>query len=901
MMLRVYTEAYPGCNPVEKSLIAEVRKNEYVQSVCGNKICEEGEGEICAVAAISCEEGKKCEIPKAKCKIMCPEDCGQETIFAAIGEKFKLKINQKVKFKELKNLELKLSNIIIPRCEERRVEEPIQPRLPDVQPPPAQQQPAQTPPEIPKIKDKVVIYFYYWKENCPLCEPMKSFIEELKQKYPQIEYGAGEIPAQPKQSDKEIIERLGLKQGLPNFFLDDKIWTDYNNDIASEIESKIKDCLENGCRTVPESLRFFMSSSATIAPITAQQPIREAPNNGITGRVVMETQPEIISTQKAIEICTGTPYAIINIKGCQGDNCPKMEATDMKLALGERRIISGTEDLSITFLDYDRGLSTGVFVLEKMTASTVACPKRCKCDSDGNAMECWTEIAKCPDGTTLCTDGICRESCEITDITTECKFGCFYGDKCLPIGIRVKGKYCSITSDLLPQIKEGTCENNFECTTNVCVDDSCVSSGVIKKAMGWFKKLFGKADKEEAKEDIAEIVDCGASSECMEEAFNVCKPAKMSQQQAGPISEIAIVGLEGKKCVLKWTAGNESMTCKFENYALGMKDMGAGSLEQYCSGTLTYRLAAAPKMAKAPVLNSALATKKLSADPNDPMYSFTAHDPDGISEIRIIKSDFGQLSVKAEPQCAKEFTAELKFNPSDLPLRASVIDCGTPFTRQELQVDIQSPVSPASAPETQPQAQDVQEPISAQQKTPVSVLSKEQVKCKFIDPDLVQRCYADFGKLGCSDIIRKCYTSDGKFGCSWTGGITLEPIDGNGFRYTPDCVAEVQGEQGAKLTWKASCGGDSYTVIDRGNEDTIFMCLPYGSQIKGFLHAYWRCGSGVEEKSIEGVDLTTCKSSEIWKEFAKESCKNQGGIKDFSVSEECSITVQKEGVFISTD
>ena len=72
------------------------------------------------------------------------------------------------------------------------------------------------------------------------------------------------------------------------------------------------------------------------------------------------------------------------------------------------------------------------------------------------------------------------------------------------------------------------------------------------------------------------------------------------------------------------------------------------------------------------------------------------------------------------------------------------------------------------------------------------------------------------------------------------------------------------------------------------------------SQIKGFLHAYWKCGSGVEEKSIEGVDLTTCKSSEIWKEYVTESCKNQGGIKEFSVSEECSIAVQKEGVFIST-
>lgn len=397
-----------------------------------------------------------------------------------------------------------------------------------------------------------------------------------------------------------------------------------------------------------------------------------------------------------------------------------------------------------------------------------------------------------------------------------CKDSCPLGSKCYPFGYRKGGKFCYDEGYFKEQMGENAdCENNFECSTNVCIDGKCMSSGLIQKFLGWFKRLFGQGDKEEAKEDIAKIVDCGASTECMESAFKECKPAKMSQQQGGPISEIAIVGLEGKKCVLKMAAGAESMTCKFENYALGMKDMGPEPIEQYCSGTLTYRLAAAPKMMK--------------------VREMPVHDPN--------------------------------------------------------QENIQEPVP---TQQTTPVPQQASAPLSS------SEISKEQVICKFIDPDLVQRCYADFDKLRCSDIKRECYTSDKKFGCSWTGGITSEPVDGKGFRYIPDCLAEVQGEQGTKLTWKGSCGGDAYTVIDRNNEDATFVCMPSGSQIKGYLHADWTCNNGLEERSIKGVDLTTCKSSEIWKEYVTEFCKNQGGLKGFGVSEECYIAVQKEGVLIST-
>src|SRR3989338_234728 len=189
---------------------------------------------------------------------------------------------------------------------------------------------------------------------------------------------------------------------------------------------------------------------------------------------------------------------------------------------------------------------------------------------------------------------------------------------------------------------------------------------------------------------------------------------------------------------------------------------------------------------------------------------------------------------------------------------------------------------------------------------------KEQVRCIFTDPEIIQRCYADMGKLGCQDIKRECYTDDGKFGCLWAGGVTSGPIEGGGFKYTPDCIAEISSEDfGKKLTWKSSCGGYGYTVIDGNHEEVEFTCVPSSNvtaeQISGkvFLHAYWQCYDGAEEKSVEGVDMTACKSAEIWQKYAGESCKNRCypdgskcGVNSFSVSGECYIDVEKGGVFI---
>ncbi len=259
----------------------------------------------------------------------------------------------------------------------------------------------------------------------------------------------------------------------------------------------------------------------------------------------------------------------------------------------------------------------------------------------------------------------------------------------------------------------------------------------IKEIKQVFKRiLFVMLGGEEAKEEFTSKEDCGTSSECMENAFKLCKPAKISQP-GGQISEVAIVGLEGDKCVLKWTGGAESMTCKFENYTLGTKNIGSGlenNLEKYCEGSLVKYLskmvASAPTMRSIdrPVLNSVVNAVKLSQDPNDYRYVFTATDPDGVKEFSIAKSNFDGILIfssygSSDDKCVKEAkSSEIKLNPKDFPLTVSVDDCGQQVFRHEMKMDISlktEPIQLNRPPETIEQPLDQGEIGQAQKPGPV--------------------------------------------------------------------------------------------------------------------------------------------------------------------------------------
>ncbi len=60
------------------------------------------------------------------------------------------------------------------------------------------------------------------------------------------------------------------------------------------------------------------------------------------------------------------------------------------------------------------------------------------------------------------------------------------------MGYRTDDKYCTIDSEIIDQKQANSeCNNNFECSTNLCIDSQCVSSGVWQKFLRWLSRLFG--------------------------------------------------------------------------------------------------------------------------------------------------------------------------------------------------------------------------------------------------------------------------------------------------------------------------------------------------------------------------------------------------------------------------
>jgi len=133
---------------------------------------------------------------------------------------------------------------------------------------------------------------------------------------------------------------------------------------------------------------------------------------------------------------------------------------------------------------------------------TLNCPEECTCS--GSTITCPTTVVEdkkeiviindCPEGCVCTKDTM---ACEAEEVEAEkgCIMGCRLNNTCVIQSTRVivngTQKFCNINSVWKEQLKEeSVCNNNYECSTNLCIDGKCMSSGLIKKIVSWFQKIF---------------------------------------------------------------------------------------------------------------------------------------------------------------------------------------------------------------------------------------------------------------------------------------------------------------------------------------------------------------------------------------------------------------------------
>jgi thiol-disulfide isomerase/thioredoxin len=104
--------------------------------------------------------------------------------------------------------------------------------------------------QINNDPNKITIYFF-WGNGCPHCEEQKPFLEELKKKYSdKIEIKMFETWKNPE--NVKLFQETAKKydttaRGVPATFIQDEYWVGYSENMANEMENKIKYCIENNC------------------------------------------------------------------------------------------------------------------------------------------------------------------------------------------------------------------------------------------------------------------------------------------------------------------------------------------------------------------------------------------------------------------------------------------------------------------------------------------------------------------------------------------------------------------------------------------------------------------------------------------------------------------------------
>jgi glutaredoxin/cytochrome c biogenesis protein CcdA len=99
-------------------------------------------------------------------------------------------------------------------------------------------------------KEKTVIYFF-WGDGCPHCESQKPFLEQMKEKYKDLEVVSLEAWKNPENAEKYKImaAAYGVEaRGVPATFIGEyPPIVGYSKNMDAEIEEKISACVEKGC------------------------------------------------------------------------------------------------------------------------------------------------------------------------------------------------------------------------------------------------------------------------------------------------------------------------------------------------------------------------------------------------------------------------------------------------------------------------------------------------------------------------------------------------------------------------------------------------------------------------------------------------------------------------------
>ncbi len=98
-------------------------------------------------------------------------------------------------------------------------------------------------------REDVIVYFFS-DDGCPFCNEQKPYLEEFAEKYEEVKIK--EIKAWQSRENIDMFEEVAAAygvevEGVPTTFIGEKVWRGFNQNMVSEMEETIKQCIIDGC------------------------------------------------------------------------------------------------------------------------------------------------------------------------------------------------------------------------------------------------------------------------------------------------------------------------------------------------------------------------------------------------------------------------------------------------------------------------------------------------------------------------------------------------------------------------------------------------------------------------------------------------------------------------------
>jgi cytochrome c biogenesis protein CcdA/glutaredoxin len=165
----------------------------------------------------------------------------------------------------------------------------------------------------------VHLYMFYG-QGCPHCSMLRTFLDELEQKYPDLHVVEYEVyqDAQGRELFQIFSEKYNTEiEGVPTVFIDEKVIVGFSTEIGTLIESEVQKCLEQGCENPLDKIESTgtvqIKGDSSPSEENVTQVINDSSVNTVYQRITKKLTIPLVISAAAVDAINPCAFAVLII------------------------------------------------------------------------------------------------------------------------------------------------------------------------------------------------------------------------------------------------------------------------------------------------------------------------------------------------------------------------------------------------------------------------------------------------------------------------------------------------------------------------------------------------------------------------------------------------------------